>query len=212
MYIPAHFAASADDVRDLLTSHTAADLVTSTDAGLLASTLPLIFDPAGRRTRRTARPRRPQQPAVVSAGRWARRWSILRGPEAYITPSWYAAKARHGRVVPTWNYTVAHVYGRAGDPRRPGLGRRLMSAASPHRHEAAEAHPWSVDDAPDRFVRGQLRAIVGLELRISRVEAKLKLSQNRADDDIEGVVAGLRDRGDHRSADAVLGARRERKA
>ncbi len=114
-------------------------------------------------------------------------------------------------MVPTWNYTVAHVYGRLvihDDPAWVESHVRRLT----HRHEAAEAHPWSVDDAPDRFVRGQLRAIVGLELRISRVEAKLKLSQNRADDDIEGVVTGLRDRGDHRSADAVLGARRERKA
>ena len=136
---------------------------------------------------------------------------ILRGPEAYITPSWYAAKARHGRVVPTWNYTVAHVYGHLvihDDPAWVEAHVRRLTA----RHEAAEPHPWSVDDAPDRFVRGQLRAIVGLELGISRIEAKLKLSQNRADDDIEGIVDGLRGRGDHGSADAVLGARRDRKA
>ena len=208
MYIPAHFAASADDVRDLLSSPTAADLITSTDAGLLASTLPLIFDPDvgehGALRGHLAR-NNPQwsTPALGEA------LVILRGSDAYITPSWYAAKARHGRVVPTWNYTVAHVYGHLGvhdDPDWLDAHVRRLTA----QHEAAEPHPWSVDDAPERFVRGQLRAIVGIELVITRVEAKLKLSQNRADDDIEGVVAGLRRRGDHRSAAAVVAARRDR--
>ena len=86
---------------------------------------------------------------------------------------------------------------------------RARSGPGRCQHEAAEPHPWSVDDAPERYVRGQLRAIVGLELLITRVEAKLKLSQNRAADDIDGVVAGLRARGDHRSADAVAAARRD---
>jgi transcriptional regulator len=209
MYIPAHFAATADDVHDLLAGHTAADLVTQTETGLLASTLPLIFEPdVGERGTLFGHLARnnPQWSTPVLGEALV----ILRGPEAYITPSWYAAKARHGRVVPTWNYTVAHVYGDLvihDDPHWVESHVRGLT----DRHEAAEPHPWSVDDAPDRFVSGQLRAIVGLELRISRVEAKLKLSQNRADDDIEGVVAGLRDRGDNSSADAVLGARRDRK-
>ena len=210
MYVPAHFAASADDIRNLLTSPTAADLVTQTEAGLLASTLPLIFEPdVGERGTLLGHMARnnPQWSTPVLGAALV----ILRGPEAYITPSWYAAKARHGRVVPTWNYTVAHVYGHLvihDDPAWVEAHVRRLTG----RHEAAEPHPWSVDDAPDRFVRGQLRAIVGLELRISRIEAKLKLSQNRADDDIEGVVAGLERRGDHGSADAVLGARRGRNA
>jgi transcriptional regulator len=210
MYIPAHFAASTDDIRALLASHSAADLITATDAGLLASTLPLVFDPdAGENG--------------VLRGHLARnnpQWStpahgealvILRGPDAYITPNWYAAKARHGRVVPTWNYTVAHVYGPLvihDDPEWLDAHVRRLTA----QNEAAEAHPWSVDDAPERYVRGQLRAIVGLEVPISRVEAKLKLSQNRGEDDIAGVVAGLRDRGDAASAEAVLAAQRARQS
>ena len=210
MYIPAHFAASPEDVRALLTGHTAADLITSTDAGLLASTLPLVFDPKsgehGALRGHLAR-NNPQWSTPAHGESLV----ILRGTDAYITPSWYAAKARHGRVVPTWNYAVAHVYGELvihDDPDWLDAHVRRLT----HQHEAAEPHPWSVDDAPDRFVRGQLRAIVGLELVITRVEAKLKLSQNRADDDIEGVVDGLRGRGDHPSADAVLAARRERDA
>ena len=208
MYVPAHFAASPDDVRALLSSHAAADLITQTDVGLLASTLPLIFDPdAGEHgTLRGHLARNNPQWSTPAHGEAL---VILRGSDAYITPSWYAAKARHGRVVPTWNYAVAHVYGQLvihDDPEWLDAHVRRLT----DQHEAAEPHPWSVDDAPGPFVRGQLRAIVGLELQISRVEAKLKLSQNRTDDDVDGVVAGLDRRGDHRSADAVRSARRNR--
>jgi transcriptional regulator len=210
MYIPAHFAASADDVHDLLTSPAAADLITTTAAGLLASTLPMVFDPTvgehGVLRGHLAR-NNPQWSTPVLGEALV----ILRSSDAYITPSWYAAKARHGRVVPTWNYAVAHVYGQLVIHEDPawleGHVRRLTA-----QHEAGEPHPWSVDDAPERFVRGELRAIVGLELTITRVEAKLKLSQNRADDDVDGVVAGLHRRGDHHSADAVAAARRDRNA
>lgn len=207
MYIPAHFAASADDVHELLTSPTAADLVTATASGLLASTLPMVFDPAvgehGVLRGHLAR-NNPQWSTPVLGEALV----IVRGSDAYITPNWYAAKARHGRVVPTWNYAVAHVYGRLAihdDPAWLEAHVRRLTAT----HEAAEPEPWSVDDAPERFVSGQLRAIVGLELTITRVEAKLKLSQNRAADDIDGVVAGLQARGDHRSADAVAAVRRD---
>ena len=131
---------------------------------------------------------------------------IVRGPDAYITPSWYAAKAEHGRVVPTWNYVTAHVYGELvvhdDTDWLAGLVRRLT-----RKHEDGAEQPWSVDDAPERFIAGQLRAIVGVELIISRIEAKLKLSQNRSDADIDGVVDGLQRRGDAASAEAVTNAR-----
>jgi transcriptional regulator len=128
---------------------------------------------------------------------------IVRGPDAYITPGWYAAKTEHGRVVPTWNYVTAHVYGRftVHDDAvwTENLVRRLTS-----KHEASRGeNAWSVDDAPRAFIEGQLRAIVGVELEITRIEAKAKLSQNRPAADIEGVIAGLRERGDTVSADAV---------
>ena len=125
-----------------------------------------------------------------------------------MSPSWYAAKAEHGRVVPTWNYVTAHVYGRLVVHDDPAwvedIVRRLTA-----KHEAArlaspgQAPAWSVDDAPRNFIEGQLRAIVGLELQITRIEAKAKLSQNRPVTDIPGVVAGLAARGDDRSAQAV---------
>ena len=134
----------------------------------------------------------------------------MRGPgDAYITPGFYASKLEHGRVVPTWNYVTAHVYGELVVHDDPvwveDLVRRLTG-----KHEAYREHPWSVDDAPRAFIEGQLRAIVGVELVVSRIEAKAKLSQNRSAEDVEGVIAGLRERGDKEAADAVERANSER--
>jgi transcriptional regulator len=132
---------------------------------------------------------------------------IFRGPDAYVSPSWYASKKEHGRVVPTWNYVTAHVYGRLvvhDDPAWvEAVVRRLTD-----KHETGQPQPWTVRDAPPRFVAGQLRAIVGIEVMISRVHAKAKLSQNRPAADIDGVISGLVARGDNASAAAVRAARK----
>lgn len=194
MYVPAHFAATDEDVRELLANHGAADLVTATADGLVATLLPFVHDPSrhallGHVARNNDQWQRPVLGEALV---------IVRGPDAYISPTWYASKAEHGRVVPTWNYVTAHVYGTLtvhDDPEWVGdIVRRLTA-----RHDST----WSVDDAPPAFVAGQLRAIVGVELAIIRVEAKLKLSQNRPAADIDGVVTGLRNRGDEASAAAV---------
>ena len=205
MYIPAHFAPDAALVDELLRNHGAADLVTVTEQGLLATMLPFIYVPGsgphGALHGHLARNN--DQWKLSAAGESL---AIVRGPNAYISPGWYASKVEHGRVVPTWNYVTAHVYGRLvvhDDPVwTEDLVRRLTG-----KHEAYRDHPWSVDDAPRAFIEGQLRAIVGIELEITRIEAKAKLSQNRPEADIEGVIAGLRERGDHASADAVERAR-----
>jgi len=202
MYIPAHFATDDATVRELLTRHGAADLITRTEDGLLATMLPFAYDPEagehgvlyGHVARNNDQWRKPALGDSLA---------IVRGPDAYVSPSWYAAKAEHGRVVPTWNYVTAHVYGRLmvhDDPEWvEGVVRRLTV-----KHETAKGEPvWSVDDAPRKYIEGQLRAIVGLELQITRIEAKAKLSQNRPPADVEGVIAGLSARGDDRSADAV---------
>ena len=205
MYIPAHFSPDEALVSQLLHHHGAADLVTVTPSGLVATLLPFIYvpeeGPHGSLHGHLARNNSQWQ--LESAGDAL---AIVRGPDAYITPGWYASKAEHGRVVPTWNYVTAHVYGQFivhDDPIwTENLVRRLTA-----RHEAYRDRPWSVDDAPRTFIEGQLRAIVGVELMISRVEAKAKLSQNRPPADVEGVIAGLRERGDDDSADAVQRAR-----
>jgi transcriptional regulator len=207
MYIPAHFAVDPVAVDELLARHGAADLITLTEDGLLATMLPFIYEPSigPRGTLYGHVARNNDQWRKLALGESL---AIVRGPDAYVSPSWYAAKAEHGRVVPTWNYVTAHVYGRLvghDDPRWvEDVVRRLTA-----KHEAArlaspgQHMPWSVDDAPRAFIEGQLRAIVGLELEITRIEAKAKLSQNRPVGDIAGIVDGLAARGDDPMATAV---------
>ncbi|HET9082189.1 MAG TPA: FMN-binding negative transcriptional regulator [Trebonia sp.] len=210
MYIPAHFAPDPALVDELLRNHGAADLVTVTSEGLVATMLPFVYVPPagdGDGTQGALHghlARNNPQWKLEPAGEAL---AIVRGPDAYITPGWYASKAEHGRVVPTWNYVTAHVYGRLvvhDDPVwTEDLVRRLTA-----KHEAYREHPWTADDAPRSFIEGQLRAIVGISLEITRIEAKAKLSQNRPAADVEGVIAGLRERGDKESAEAVERARR----
>ncbi|MFD0202602.1 MULTISPECIES: FMN-binding negative transcriptional regulator [Saccharothrix] len=204
MYVPAHFAPDDDSVRDLLRRHGAADLITATDQGLVATFLPFVHDDEARVLRgHLARNNEQWRLPVVGEG-----MVIVRGPDAYVSPSWYAGKAEHGRVVPTWNYITAHVYGQVtfhDDPDWVGRVVRELTA----KHEAGRERPWAVDDAPGKFIDGQLRAVVGVEVAITRVEAKWKLSQNRPAADVDGVVAGLRAEGDNASADAVDRARRQ---
>ena len=116
---------------------------------------------------------------------------VAAGPQAYVSPSWYAAKAEHGRVVPTWNYTTVHLTGRVRVHHDVEWLRGMVTALT-DAHESHREHPWAVTDAPSPYVEGQLRGIVGIELTVERVEAKAKLSQNRSDADRAGVVAGLR--------------------
>ena len=208
MYTPAHFAVDDEASGRFLTEVVAGDLVTMTDSGLGATFLPLLHDPAGGAL----------GSLIGHVARSNEQWRkaprgevlvIARGPDAYISPTWYASKAEHGRVVPTWNYVSAHVYGELvvhdDVVWLDALVRRLTD-----RHESGRAHPWSVDDAPQRFYAGQLRAIVGLELRVSRVEVKVKMSQNRPDPDIDGVVAGLAADGREEVAALVESSRPQR--
>ena len=206
MYIPAHFKASDDEVRELLRNHGAADLITSTAGGILATMLPFIYEEPG------SSPEAGQHGRLL--GHVARnndQWRnpaqgdamvIVRGPDAYISPSWYETKRQHGRVVPTWNYVTAHVYGplvvHDDVAWVEALVRRLTA-----RHESSRPEPWSPDDAPEPYFRGQLRAIVGLELPISRIEGKFKLSQNRPEADVDGVIDGLTASGRPAVADAM---------
>jgi transcriptional regulator len=198
MYVPSHFAADESAVHDLLANQGAADLVTLTAQGLVATMLPFIYAAEqGSLLGHVARNNDQwRQEALGEA------LVIVRGPDAYITPRWYASKAEHGRVVPTWNYMTAHVYGNLVVHDDPvwveGLVRRLTA-----NKEAGAEHPWTVDDAPPEFIAGQLRAIVGVEVVITRIEAKLKLSQNRTAADVEGVIEGLDAIGDHVMAEAV---------
>ncbi|MFJ4170869.1 FMN-binding negative transcriptional regulator [Paenarthrobacter sp. NPDC089714] len=198
MYTPAHFAASPEAITALLQDSGAANLVTMTTDGLLATFLPFVHDPSvgGHGALQSHMARNNTQWSSPVSGEAL---MIVQGSDAYISPSWYASKAEHGRVVPTWNYSTAHVYGElVVHDDVDWLARHVRRLSD--RHEASMPQPWTVDDAPERFIAGQLRAIVGVELVITRVEAKTKLSQNRSAADVDGVIAGLRAAGDPASA------------
>ena len=133
--------------------------------------------------------------------------AIFQGADAYVSPSLYASKPEHGRVVPTWNYVAVHAYGPVeffeDAERLLAVVSRLTEA-----HERPRAAPWAVADAPDAFVASQLKGIVGLRMPIGRLEGKRKVSQNRSAADRAGVVAGLAESpADHDRAMAALVAR-----
>jgi transcriptional regulator len=137
---------------------------------------------------------------------------VVTGPDAYVSPSWYAAKAEHGKVVPTWNYSAVHLTGVARTHEDPGWLRDAVEDLTDV-HEHGREDRWWVTDAPEQYVEGQLRGIVGIELSVDKVEGKAKLSQNRSEADREGVVEGLRRSGrpaERTVADQMAEAYRDR--
>lgn len=167
-----------------------ATLVTATAEGLMATPLPLLLDetegPHGTLYGHLARAN-PQGRLPAIGGEAL---AMFTGPDAYVTPAFYATKQETGRVVPTWNYVAVHAYGPLEVFDDPG---RLLEVVRrlTERHETGREAPWSVADAPEDFIRAQLRGIVGLRLQISRIEGKCKASQNRPAADRDGVAAGL---------------------
>ncbi len=130
---------------------------------------------------------------------------IFHGPDGYISPNWYPSKHESGREVPTWNYAVVHVHGRLRVVDDATWLRRLLETLT-DRHEAVQPQPWRVTDAPEDHVAKSLRAIVGIEVAIERIEGKFKLSQNHPPRNRAGVIAGLRERdgdGDAELADLM---------
>jgi transcriptional regulator len=202
MYVPEHFSMSEDEMQDVLGDLRVGELITYSNAvGLLATMLPFVHR---------------SQPGNLGAlhGHLARnneQWKhqphneamvILRGPDAYVSPGWYESKQTHGRVVPTWDYITMHVYGDVIIHDEADYVRWVVTELT-EKHEARQASPWSVNDAPEDFITGQLRAIVGIEIQITRIFAKAKASQNRPPADIAGVVSGLRTSGEQLMADEV---------
>ncbi len=123
---------------------------------------------------------------------------VFRGPHAYISPSWYPGKQEHGRVVPTWNYAVVHAHGRPRIIEDTAWLRGHLSELT-EMHEAGRVNPWKLTDAPEDYTDRMLRGIVGLEMPITRIKGKWKVSQNRSREDRFGVIAGLESRGDPQS-------------
>jgi transcriptional regulator len=198
MYRPAFFSEQRAGVLSaLMRAAPFAHLVLVTEGGLEANGLPLLV--------------REQEGGLVLAGHVARSnpvWqmdvrgealAIFSGPQGYVSPSAYASKKQHGKVVPTWNYVMVHAYGALRWVHDDDWLAQLLEALTDE-HEAGRPEPWRVSDAPAAFTAGLRQAIVGLELRVTRLEGKLKLGQNRTRADREGVIAELRARGDDASA------------
>lgn len=201
MYVPAFTAVEPDDARALVAAVGSGWLVTATDAGPPEATLmPVLWH--GERI-------------VAHMAKANRHWRhiaegtpgllIVTGPEAYISPSWYASKAEHGRVVPTWNYLAVHLTGTVEVHRDADWLVAAVTALTYH-HEAERPGRWRVTDAPSGFIDAQLNAIVGIEMHVEHVEAKAKLSQNRSDADRHGVIHGLRRQPEHRGDEAIADA------
>lgn len=194
MYQPPAFREERPEIlHALIRAHPLATLITAGPGGLIANLVPFILADTGNRgTLRAHIAKANDQVEPLRAG--AETLVVFQGPQAYITPSWYAAKKEHGRVVPTWNYVVVQVRGTPrviDDPAwlRDQIGHLTASQENPR------PAPWSVSDAPEDFVRAQLNAIIGIEIPILTIEGKWKVSQNRSAADREGVVAGLRAEG-----------------
>jgi transcriptional regulator len=188
MYIP-HFNAMDDDaeIRRLVADVGTAQLVTvAADGYPLATLLPVLWH-GDRVIAHMARAN--EHWRAISAG--APGLLICTSAQAYISPSWYASKQEHGKVVPTWNYSAVHLSGRVTVHDDPEWVRDAVTELT-NTHEQGREHPWAVSDAPEKYVAGQLRAIVGIEVAVQRVEGKAKLSQNRPEADQDGAIAGLR--------------------
>jgi transcriptional regulator len=189
MYQPAHFREDDPAVQHaLIRAHPLGLLVTAGASGLEANPIPFILDASAELLQgHLARPNTQWQnfdPAVEAL-------VVFQGPEAYITPSWYATKAATGKVVPTWNYAIVQVHGRLRAIEDHDWLRTQIEALTRSQEDRRD-HGWQVADAPVPYVDAQIRGIVGVEIAITRIEGKWKVSQNRPENDRAGVVDGLR--------------------
>ncbi len=212
MYRPPAFAENdASDLAARLAEARLATIVTVIDGHPVADHAPIHFDPTrgpfGTILGHFARAN--PQAAPEAEGREA--LVVVIGPDAYVSPGYYPSKRDHGRVVPTWNYVAVHASGRLRRIEDPTRLRAMLEGLT-DRHEAGRAEPWSLADAPEEFLRAQMKGVVGFEIEIERLEGKRKLSQNRAVADREGVVAGLAASDDPRDRAVAEEMRRDERA
>ncbi|MBX3566898.1 MAG: FMN-binding negative transcriptional regulator [Rhizobiaceae bacterium] len=193
MYQPEHFIETRPDIlHGLIRTHPLGLLVSNGPEGPVADLVPFLLDVpehgAARLRAHVARAnphwRRiaeaPEMPVLV----------VFQGVDTYITPSWYETKRETGKVVPTWNYAIVQVRGRARVIEDAAwLGRQIRDLTAAH--EAPRAEPWQVEDAPARYIEVQMRGIVGIEIEVTEIAGKWKVSQNRSDTDRAGVAKGL---------------------
>lgn len=198
MYLPPHFALTdLDEIIRQVESIGAVDLITASQTGPPQATLlPVIWD------RREWSPENGDFGALrMHMARGNQHWksiadgtlalAIVHGPQAYVSPSAYESKREHGKVVPTWNYLSIHVEGELYVSNDVEQLRHSVDTLTDF-HETKREHPWHMSDAPESYIESQLRAIVGITLKITKLSGKAKLSQNRPGPDRIGVVQDLR--------------------
>ena len=196
MYLPSHFEETrAEVLHELIWRHPLGTLVTFGADGLNANHVPFEFDPhpapLGTLRAHVAR----ANPVWREFSKEVEPLVIFQGPQIYITPSWYPTRKETGKVVPTFNYIVVHAYGAMRAIEDAAWLRNFVGNLT-DRFELPRAQPWAITDAPEDFIAMQLRAIVGIEIQLTRLIGKWKTSQNRPAADQKGVVAGLRESDD----------------
>lgn len=212
MYQPPHFREDRRAVQHaLIATHSLGLLITAGPGGLQANFIPFLIDAAAsehgtlRAHLARANPQL-QELSVVDEC-----LVVFQGPQTYISPSLYPTKQETGKVVPTWNYITVHAWGRPQVMDHTAWIANQVDNLTRHK-EASRAAAWNVSDAPEPFVAAQLKAIVGLEIPIARIEGKWKVSQNRTAVDQAGVAAGLRNAGEEAALMAVEVAERMKSA
>ncbi|HEY7626981.1 MAG TPA: FMN-binding negative transcriptional regulator [Ilumatobacteraceae bacterium] len=191
MYVPAAFSEHDPQfVAQFVAAHPLAQMVTMTNDGLTANPLPLIYEPApdglGSLVGHVARANTVWSKSLLDVETLV----IFAGDGSYVSPNWYPSKAEHGKVVPTWNYEAVHMRGSLIIHDDSDWKRALVSRLTAI-HEVASPQPWAITDAPADYIDAMLKAIVGVEVRVSSIQAKRKLSQNRPASDRAAVIAAL---------------------
>jgi transcriptional regulator len=210
MYQPAAFREERlETLHALVRSHPLGTLITSGPSGLLANLVPFVLVASGEKGILRAHIARgnDQLPPLRDA---AETLVVFQGAESYITPSWYASKREHGRVVPTWNYVVVQVRGTPRVHDDPEWIRAQIGELTAMQ-EGPRPASWSVSDAPDNYIQGLLKGIVGIEIPISAIEGKWKASQNQSAADRQGVHEGLREEGINEEMAQIVEERAARK-
>jgi transcriptional regulator len=202
MYLPELFAETDEDVmRALIAAHPLGLLISASETGVQANPVPFLVSADNGVTRLRAHLAR-ANPQWRHIGDGASVLVVFQGSDTYITPSWYQSKTEHGKVVPTWNYAMVQARGAATVRPDPDWLIGQVEDLT-ERHEADRPDPWKVGDAPERFIEIQLRGIVGLEIEVSAMAGKWKVSQNRPEGDRKGVHAGLSGDGETDMAELV---------
>lgn len=206
MYRPTAFAEErTEEAHRIMLEHPLGTLVTHTGKGLDANHIPFELD-ATRGAQGTLQGHVARaNPLWTEVADGAQVLVTFRGPQGYISPSWYPSKQETHRHVPTWNYEVVHAHGRLRIIDDEKYVRGVVARLT-RRHEAAEARPWKMGDAPTDFLDQMLKMIVGIEVEITRLEAKRKLGQNRELRDVDGAVGALQERGNAALAAAMADA------